>query len=143
MLYDNKSRPISRLGCEFRIGGIIMICNCILAGTDACKTCNNFKIDKITYMGIGNDRKWQRIETRGGKLAENATQAIARDILCHSISLLNGTKIVAHVHDEVIIEAPDTLSLEYVTQTMAQTPEWADGLPLKADGYETKFYKKD
>lgn len=102
--------------------------------------------DEITYMGFGqNSKHWSRQKTYGGKLVENITQAIARD--CLVVSMLNldaaGYKIVAHVHDEVIIEAPEDASVEAVCEIMGQDIEWAPGLILTADGYETRYYKKD
>lgn len=104
---------------------------------------SRFGTPSITYMGIGATKKWERLETFGGKLTENVTQAIARDLLCHAMHTLRGCRIVAHVHDEVIIEAGPDLSLEWVCEQMARVPVWAKGLILRADGYECDFYKKD
>jgi len=102
--------------------------------------------NKITYAGINQtSRKWESTDTWGGKLVENIVQAIARDCLAVSMLELDkrGYKIVAHVHDEVIIEANTNDSVEEVCNIMSEPIEWAPGLILKADGYETMFYKKD
>ncbi len=104
---------------------------------------NQFGGESVTYMGIGAGKKWERIESYGPKFCENVTQAIARDILAYAMQTLAGYRIVAHVHDEVIIEASEDASLEAVCEQMGRTPPWAEGLLLRADGYETSFYKKD
>lgn len=104
---------------------------------------NQFGGESVTYMGIGAGKKWERIESYGPKFCENITQAIARDILAFAMQTLAGYRIVAHVHDEVIIEASEDASLEAVCAQMGRTPPWAEGLLLRADGYETSFYKKD
>ena len=101
----------------------------------------------INYWGVGNAKKWQKLETYGGKLVENIVQAIARDLLTHALKLLDdaGHKTVMHVHDEAVIEEPLTspATVESTCSLMATPPAWADGLPLDADGYECAFYKKD
>ena len=104
---------------------------------------NQFGGESITYWGTGTAKKWERLETFGGKLVENITQAIARDILCFAMNTLRSYHIVATVHDEIIIECPQETSLEYICQQMSITPPWAEGLVLNADGYECEFYKKD
>ena len=106
---------------------------------------NRFDRDAVTYEGMGNTKKWARIETYGPKLVENITQAISRDILCHAMRRLDkvGFSIVMHVHDEVVIEASEDSSLHEVCSIMAETPPWAKGLVLRADGFECPFYKKD
>ena len=104
---------------------------------------NQFGGESVTYMGINAQKKWDRLETFGGKIAENVCQAVARDLLMYSMQALSHCFIVAHVHDEMIIEAPKDMSLEEVCQQMARTPKWAKGLILRADGYECEFYKKD
>ena len=104
---------------------------------------NQFGGESVTYMGVGTGKKWERIESYGPKFVENITQAIARDVLAYAMQTLSGYRIVAHVHDEVIIEANDNTSLEAVCEQMGRTPPWAEGLLLRADGYETNFYKKD
>ena len=104
---------------------------------------NQFGGESVTYMGINAQKKWDRLETFGGKLTENICQSIARDLLMYSMQTLSHCFIVAHVHDEMIIEASKDMSLEEVCQQMARTPKWAKGLILRADGYECEFYKKD
>lgn len=104
---------------------------------------NQFGGESVTYMGINAQKKWDRLETFGGKLTENICQSIARDLLMYSMQTLSQCFIVAHVHDEMIIEASKDMSLEEVCQQMARTPKWAEGLILRADGYECEFYKKD
>jgi DNA polymerase len=104
---------------------------------------NRFGGESVTYMGIGATKKWERIETFAGKLVENITQAVARDVLCYAMQTLGNERIVMHVHDEIIIEAEPELSLEEVCEKMGRTPPWARGLILRADGYECQYYKKD
>lgn len=104
---------------------------------------NRFGSESITYMGIGTTKKWERLETFGGKLVENCIQAIARDLLLYSMKTLSEFSIVGHVHDELIIECPMDTSIEFVCEQMSKAPSWAKGLLLRADGYECKFYKKD
>lgn len=106
---------------------------------------NRFGSDSITYEGVGDQKKWTRLETYGPKLVENIVQAIARDILCEAMQRLDarGYHIVMHVHDEVVIEAPADTSLEEICAIMGQTPAWATGLLLRADGYICDFYRKD
>ena len=104
---------------------------------------NRFGGDSITYEGIGTNRKWERLETYSGKLVENIVQATARDLLFYSMQTLSQYFIVGHIHDEMIIECPEDTKLEEICQEMARTPDWANGLLLRADGYECSFYKKD
>ena len=104
---------------------------------------NKFGSEFVTYEGVGATKKWERLESYGPKFVENATQAIARDILMYALGNLRNCSIVGHVHDEVIIEADTRMSLDAVCQQMGRTPPWAEGLLLRADGYECNFYKKD
>lgn len=104
---------------------------------------NRFGGDSITYEGIGTGRKWERLETYSGKLVENIVQATARDLLFYSMQTLSQSFIVGHIHDEMIIECPEDTKLEEICQQMARTPDWANGLLLRADGYACQFYKKD
>lgn len=104
---------------------------------------NQFGSPSLTYLGVGGTKKWERLESYGPKLCENVTQAIARDILCHAMTTLRCCSIVAHVHDELIIEADPSVSLKVLCEQMGRTPPWAEGLILRADGYTTPFYKKD
>lgn len=104
---------------------------------------NKFGGEAVTYEGIGTTKKWERIESYGPKFVENITQAFARDILCNSIQTLKDYRIVAHVHDEVIIETDPATDVQTICNKMAEVPEWAKGLHLRADGYECSFYQKD
>ncbi|WP_422482319.1 DNA polymerase [Pleomorphochaeta sp. DL1XJH-081] len=104
---------------------------------------NDFGNDCVTYEGVGATKKWERIETYGPKVVENIVQAISRDILCYSMQQLKDHRICMHIHDEIVIEAPAEVELEAIEASMAASPSWADGLLLNADGFETKFYKKD
>ena len=104
---------------------------------------NRFGGESIAYEGIGAARKWERLETYGPKLVENIVQATARDILCYAMKTLRCCSIVMHIHDELVIEADPRVSLDAVCEQMGRTPPWAAGLPLRADGYETMFYRKD
>ena len=104
---------------------------------------NKFGGESVTYEGVGGTKKWERLESYGPKFVENIVQALSRDILCYAMKTLRCCNIVAHVHDEIIIEAAPDVSLEAVCMQMGRTPPWAKGLILRADGYETQFYKKD
>ena len=104
---------------------------------------NIFGGESVTYEAVGATKKWDRLESYGPKFVENIVQAISRDILMHAIKTLSSYRIVAHVHDEVIIEADHSMSLDRVCQQMSRVPPWAKGLLLDADGYECEFYKKD
>lgn len=103
---------------------------------------NPFGGESITYMGLDTAKKWVRLESYGPKLVENITQAISRDILCYAMKTLRCMDIVAHVHDELIIECDQAVSLDAVCKQMARTPPWAEGLVLDADGFEARFYMK-
>ena len=104
---------------------------------------NRFGGESVTYEGVGGTKKWERIESYGPKFVENIVQAISRDILCYAMRTLSHCRICAHVHDELIIECRKDASLEAICEQMGRTPPWAEGLVLRADGYETQFYKKD
>lgn len=127
---------------------------------------NIFGGESVTYMGIGMNKKWERLESYGPKFVENIVQAISRDILCYAMRTLSYCNIVGHVHDELIIEcslsplvggvlaadfvatAPTScrrrdVSRNAICEQMSRTPSWAEGLLLRADGYECEFYKKD
>lgn len=107
---------------------------------------NRFGGDSITYMGVSASKKWERLETFGGKLVENIVQAIARDLLASAMmNVANaGYDIVFHVHDEIIAEVPDGQgSVDEMCMLMSINPDWADGIPLSADGYECEYYRKD
>ena len=104
---------------------------------------NQFGGESVTYMGVGGTKKWERLESYGPKFVENIVQAVSRDILCYAMRTLRNCSIVAHVHDEIIIEADRRMSLPAVCEQMGRTPPWAKGLLLRADGYECDFYQKD
>lgn len=104
---------------------------------------NKYGGESVTYEGVGSTKKWERLESYGPKFVENITQAIARDILLYAMQTLKEYRIVAHVHDEAIIEADKNTSVQSVCELMGRTPPWAEGLVLRADGYECEFYKKD
>lgn len=99
-------------------------------------------------MGLNqSSKRWELTQTYGGKLTENIVQAVARDCLANAILNLYqaGYQINFHIHDEVILEIPNksNQSLERAIELMCQAPRWADGLPLRADGFESSYYKKD
>ena len=106
---------------------------------------NRFGAESVTYEGVGEQKKWLRLESYGPKFVENIVQATARDILAEAMLRLDeaGYRIVMHIHDEVVIEAPQATSLEKICEMMGRTPAWADGLLLRADGFVCDFYKKD
>ena len=109
-------------------------------------TVNRFGSESVSYEGVGTNRKWTRIESYGAKFCENIVQATARDVLAEAILRLEkkGFDIVCHIHDEVVLEVPEgTSSVEEVNEIMAVCPDWCEGLPLKAAGFESPFYKKD
>lgn len=104
---------------------------------------NKFGGESVTYEGVGTTKKWERIESYGPKFVENIVQAISRDILMYAIRTLRHYFICGHVHDEVIIECSKGVSVDAICDQMSRTPPWIQGLLLRADGYETTFYKKD
>lgn len=104
---------------------------------------NQFGGESVTYEGIGTTKKWERLESYGPKFVENIVQGISRDILCYAMQTLRCCAIVGHVHDELIIECPKDTSVDAICEEMGRTPPWAEGLLLRADGYECDFYKKD
>lgn len=104
---------------------------------------NKFGGECITYEGVGATKKWERLDSYGPKFVENIVQATARDILCYAMRTLRCCSIVMHIHDELVIEADPSMSLDAVCEQMGRTPPWAIGLLLRADGYATPFYKKD
>lgn len=107
---------------------------------------NRFGNEGLTYEGVGESKRWMRIETYGPKLVENIVQATARDLLALSMLRLRNRRfeIVMHIHDEAVLEVPiGESSVEEICAIMGEAPDWADDLPLRADGYECAFYKKD
>jgi DNA polymerase len=111
-------------------------------------TVNRFGKPSLAYYGLNQTtKKWEEVETYGGKLVENITQAVGRDLLAEAIGRLEraGYPVVFHIHDEVVVDTPrcpDT-ALEDVERIMAEQPPWAAGLPLKADGWHGRFFRKD
>ena len=106
---------------------------------------NRFGRDGLTYEGISENKKWSRIETYGPKLVENIVQGTARDLLAEAMLRVEkkGYPIVMHCHDEIIAEVPEgSGSVDEMCEIMAVQPKWAEGLPLRADGFECRFYKK-
>ena len=104
---------------------------------------NQFGGESVTYEGVGATKKWERIESYGPKFVENIVQAISRDILCNAMKTLRHCFIVGHVHDELIIECSPGVDLKAVCEQMGHSPDWMPDILLRADGYETQFYKKD
>jgi hypothetical protein len=104
---------------------------------------NRFGSDSVTYEGIGAAKKWERLETYGAKIVENIIQAISRDLLCNAMQSLRHLPIVMHIHDEIVIEAEQQMSVRTVCEQMSQIPPWAKGLLLRAEGFECDFYQKD
>lgn len=147
----NIGRIVEVRGCRFKWDkGLLWIT--LPSGRSLCYATpgigkNRFGGDSITYWGVNQTtRKWEKQETYGGKLVENIVQAIARDCLAHSMLRLaeEGFNIVMHVHDEVVIEEPyDGKTMDEACRIMGEPIGWAPGLLLRADGYETEYYKKD
>ena len=104
---------------------------------------NQYGGKSVTYEGVGSTKKWERIESYGPKFVENIVQAVSRDILCFAMKTLRHCFIVGHVHDELIIECSTDVDLKAVCEQMGRSPDWIPDILLRADGYETSFYKKD
>ncbi|MFY9282844.1 MAG: DNA polymerase [Miniphocaeibacter sp.] len=104
---------------------------------------NQFGSNCISYEGIGATKKWERMQSYGPKFVENIVQAISRDILTYSMQNLKHFSIVMHIHDEIVIEAEKHISVDETCKMMGQIPPWAKGLKLRAEGFESYFYKKD
>jgi DNA polymerase len=104
---------------------------------------NQFGSPCVTYEGVGGTKKWERLESYGPKFVENIVQATSRDILCYAMQAQRCCDIVMHVHDEIVIEADPMMSTQVLCEQMSRIPPWAEGLLLRADGYDCPFYKKD
>lgn len=104
---------------------------------------NCFGGESVTYEGIGSTKKWEHIESYGPKFVENIVQAVSRDILCNAMKTLRHCFIVGHVHDELIIECSSGVDLNEICKQMGRSLDWMPGILLRADGYETNFYKKE
>lgn len=102
---------------------------------------NQYGSESVTYMGTGTQKKWSPFESCGPKFVENIVQAISRDLLAEAMKRLTkaGHKIVGHVHDEIIIEAPETATVQEVCVEMQKTPGWLTGIDPKANGYECGY----
>jgi DNA polymerase len=118
------------------------------SGRSICYAAPSIEDNSLTYMGVNQfTRQWSRIHTYGGKLFENACQAVARDVMGANMPTIDnaGYKIVLSVHDELITEAPDTpdYTAAHLSKLMATQPKWAQTLPLAASGFEAYRYRKD
>ena len=136
-----------RIGFEYRSGILFVTLPSgrKLAYVRPRMAVNKFGREGLTYEGILENKKWGRIETYGPKLVENIVQGTARDLLAEAMLRVErkGYPIVMHCHDEIIAEVPEGMgSVEEMCEVMAVRPSWAEGLPLRADGYECPFYQK-
>jgi len=104
---------------------------------------NQYGGESVTYEGVGSTKKWERIESYGPKFVENIVQAVSRDILCYTMKTLRHCFIVGHVHDELIIECSPDVDLDVICKQMGRSPDWLPDILLRADGYETDWYRKD
>ena len=104
---------------------------------------NQFGGESITYEGIGDNKKWQRLESYGPKFVENCVQVVSRDLLINGIRNLQDKYICGHVHDELIIECPIGTELNEICEKMAERPDWMKDINIRSDGYCTKYYLKD
>jgi hypothetical protein len=104
---------------------------------------NQYGSDCVTYEGVGGTKRWERLESYGPKFVENIVQAISRDSLAFAMRAQRHCSIVMHVHDEMVVEADERMSAEVLCEQMSRTPPWAEGLLLRAEGYDCPFYKKD
>ncbi|MCR5768491.1 MAG: DNA polymerase [Lachnospiraceae bacterium] len=104
---------------------------------------NRFGGESVTYEGIGATKKWERIESYGPKFVENIVQAISRDLLCFAMRNLSSSRIVGHVHDELIIECSQDVSKDELCKIMSRSPNWMPDILIRGDGYECNFYQKD
>lgn len=145
---DKKPSKVGRVSFEYKSGILFVTLPSgrKLSYVKPRMMLNKFGREGLTYEGIGESKKWIRLETYGPKLVENIVQAASRDILAEAMLRLEkeGFDIVCHVHDEVVLEVPDgKSSVEEVNEIMAVNPVWTEGLSLKAAGFESPFYKKD
>lgn len=145
---DKKPSKVGRVSFEYKSGILFVTLPSgrKLSYVKPRMMLNKFGREGLTYEGIGESKKWMRLETYGPKLVENIVQAASRDILAEAMLRLEkeGFDIVCHIHDEVVLEVPDgKSSVEEVNEIMAVNPVWTEGLPLKAAGFESPFYKKD
>ena len=136
---------MGRLSFEYRSGmlRIVLPSGRSLAYREPRPGRNRFGGESVMYRGLNAAKKWDLIESWGPKFVENIVQGISRDLLCAAMLRLGNRRIVAHVHDEVIIEADPGDTVEEVCRIMGECPAWADGLILRADGYLCEQYRKD
>lgn len=132
-----------RFGCRSGMLFITLLSGRQLAYVKPRIGSNRFGSDCVTYEGVGNTKRWERLESYGPKFVENIVQATSRDILSYAMQGQRHCEIVMHVHDELVMEADPRMSTEVLCEQMSRTPPWAKGLLLRADGYECSFYKKD
>ena len=146
---DHQDRTVGKIGFQFYANTLWLVLPSgrKLAYIKPRLQPNRFGRMAVTFEGLNAGNKWVRGETYSGKLVENITQATARDLLAEAMRRMElaGLEIVAHVHDEVIIEAPvGSTTVEDVCSIMNKNPVWAEGLPLSSAGYiGGKFYFKD
>ena len=145
---DGQDRNVGKIGFQYSSNTLWMV----LPSGRRLAYCapklqpNQYGRMSMTYMGVDSANKWSRIATYGPKLVENCTQAIARDILCEAMRRMerNGLEIVAHVHDEVIIEAPKgAYTVDDICKLMNERPDWGKDIPLASAGYTGEHYFKD
>ena len=145
---EKKQTRVGNIGLEYK-SGILFIrlpSGRKLSYVKPRMVLNKYGRNGLTYEGIAENRKWSRIETYGQKLVENIVQGTARDLLAEAMLRVEkrGYPIVMHCHDEIIAEVPEGIgSVEEMCRVMAEQPEWATDLPLRADGYECNYYQKD
>ena len=144
-VFEREKAVVGNIGFKYESGFLFITLPSgrRLAYVKPRKGKNKFGEPAITYEGVGGTKKWERIETYGPKIVENIVQGISRDILCFAMKSLRDRRICMHIHDELVIEAPEGTSLEEICDIMGRTPPWAAGLNLRADGYVTPWYKKD
>lgn len=145
---DHCTRRVGKIAVGFKAGMLTLILPSGRALYYARPSIseNDWGRPEINFWGLGTARKWEKLSTYGGKLVENITQAVDRDVLAHALVTLEsaGYHAVMHVHDEVICEEKlGHGSLEEMSAIMCRVPTWAKGPPLDADGFEASFYKKD
>ncbi|MBU0593336.1 MAG: DNA polymerase I [Gammaproteobacteria bacterium] len=131
---------VRRDGAWLRIG--------LPSGSALCYPHPRVDDGKLSYMGVNQyTRKWERIKTYGGKLVENATQSAARDVMAHNMPAIDaaGYRIILSVHDELLTETPNSTdyNVDQLSAMLAAVPDWAEGLPLAAAGFEDTRYRKD
>lgn len=144
IVYKSK-KSVGKIGIEYKSGMLFITLPSgrRLSYVKPKLDYNKFGSESVVYWALDMSKKWSRIESYGPKFVENITQAVARDILMNSMMNLKKFNIVAHIHDELIIEVPKDTDLAFICKEMGKAPDWAAGLVLRADGYETPYYKKD